>query len=39
MAASLLARAGRRNVINLVGGFAAWQGAGLPVVTPVGPVS
>lgn len=39
MAASLLARAGRRNVINLVGGFAAWQGAGLPVVTPDGPVS
>ena len=36
MAASLLARAGRRNVTNLVGGFAAWRGAGLPVVTPDG---
>lgn len=39
MAASLLARAGRRNVATLVGGFAAWRGAGLPVVAPEGPVS
>ncbi len=36
MAASLLARAGRRNVTNLVGGFAAWKGAGLPVTSAGG---
>jgi hydroxyacylglutathione hydrolase len=34
IAASLLQRAGRTNVSNLVGGFDAWKGAGLPVVTP-----
>ena len=32
IAASLLQRAGRTNVSNMVGGFQAWQGAGLPVV-------
>jgi len=31
IAASVLMRAGRANVFNLVGGFAAWRGAGLPV--------
>jgi hydroxyacylglutathione hydrolase len=35
IAASLLQRAGFRNVINLVGGFDAWQQANLPVVTAV----
>ena len=35
IAASLLQRAGRTNVSNLVGGFQAWAGAGLPVVTPL----
>ena len=34
IAASVLQRAGRRNMQNLAGGFAVWQGAGLPVVTP-----
>jgi hydroxyacylglutathione hydrolase len=34
IAASLLQRAGRTNVSNLVGGLDAWKGAGLPVVTP-----
>jgi hydroxyacylglutathione hydrolase len=33
IAASLLQRAGFRNVINVVGGFDAWQQAGLPVVS------
>jgi hydroxyacylglutathione hydrolase len=33
IAASLLQRAGRTNVSNLVGGFEAWKGAGLPIVT------
>jgi hydroxyacylglutathione hydrolase len=32
IAASLLQRAGRGNVSNMVGGLQAWQGAGLPVV-------
>ena len=31
IACSLLQRAGYRNVINIVGGFDAWQEAGLPV--------
>lgn len=35
IAASLLQRAGFRNVINVIGGFDAWQQAQLPVVTPV----
>ena len=34
IAASVLRRAGRTNVTNLVGGFASWKGAGLPVVMP-----
>ncbi|MGA2945718.1 MAG: rhodanese-like domain-containing protein [Candidatus Sulfotelmatobacter sp.] len=33
IACSLLERAGFRNVTNMVGGFDAWQQAGLPVVT------
>jgi hydroxyacylglutathione hydrolase len=38
IACSLLLRAGFQNVINVVGGFDAWQGARLPSVTekPVG---
>jgi rhodanese-related sulfurtransferase len=32
IACSLLERAGYKNVINVVGGFDAWQEAGLPVV-------
>ena len=35
IAASLLQRAGFRNVINLIGGFDAWQQANLPLVTAV----
>jgi hydroxyacylglutathione hydrolase len=35
IAASLLQRAGFRNVMNLIGGFDAWQEAKLPVVTAV----
>lgn len=34
IAASVLRRAGRTNVRNLAGGFASWQGAGLPVEMP-----
>lgn len=34
IAASVLRRAGRTNIANLVGGFASWQGAGLPVAAP-----
>jgi hydroxyacylglutathione hydrolase len=34
IAASVLQRAGRTNVVNLTGGFAAWEGSGLPVATP-----
>lgn len=33
IACSLLQRAGFQNVINVTGGFDAWQQAGLPVVT------
>jgi hydroxyacylglutathione hydrolase len=33
IASSLLLRAGFTNVINLTGGFDAWEGAGLPVVS------
>ena len=33
IACSLLARAGYRNVVNLVGGFDAWHAAGLPEVS------
>jgi hydroxyacylglutathione hydrolase len=33
IACSLLQRAGFQNVINVTGGFAAWQQAGLPVAT------
>ena len=38
IAASLLQRAGFRHIINVSGGFDAWQGANLPVVAakPVG---
>jgi len=32
IACSLLERAGHRNVINVTGGFDAWQAAGLPAV-------
>jgi len=35
IAASLLQRAGFRSVINLIGGFDAWQQANLPIVTAV----
>ena len=35
IAASLLQRAGFRNVFNLIGGFDAWQQANLPFVTAV----
>lgn len=35
IAASLLQRAGFRNVINVTGGFDAWQQAKLPFVSPV----
>lgn len=35
IAASLLQRAGFRNVINLIGGFDAWQQANLPFVTAI----
>jgi hydroxyacylglutathione hydrolase len=33
IACSLLERSGHRNVINVIGGFDAWQAAGLPEVT------
>jgi hydroxyacylglutathione hydrolase len=36
IAASVLRKAGRTNVVNLTGGFASWEGAGLPVRVPVG---
>jgi hydroxyacylglutathione hydrolase len=35
IAASLLQRAGFRNVLNVIGGFDAWQQAKLPFVTAV----
>lgn len=34
IAASLLQRAGFRQIINVIGGFDAWQTAGLPIFTP-----
>jgi len=34
IACSFLQRAGHRNVVNLVGGFDAWQTAGLGVAEP-----
>jgi hydroxyacylglutathione hydrolase len=34
IAASVLAAHGRGNVVNLAGGFSAWQQAGLPVAAP-----
>ena len=34
IAASLLLRAGFRQVVNVTGGFDAWKAAGLPVATP-----
>ena len=38
IAASVLQRTqGRTNVRNLAGGFASWQGAGLPVAVPTAP--
>ena len=33
IACSFLQRAGHRNVVNVVGGFDAWEKAGLPVVS------
>ena len=36
IASSLLERAGFRNILNVAGGFDAWQAAQLPIVTPVG---
>ena len=35
IASSLLERAGFRNILNVAGGFDAWQTANLPIVTPV----
>ena len=35
IASSLLERAGFKNVLNVAGGFDAWQAANLPVVMPV----
>ena len=35
IASSLLERAGFKNIVNVAGGFDAWQAANLPVVTPV----
>jgi hydroxyacylglutathione hydrolase len=35
IASSLLERAGFRQVLNVVGGFDAWQQAGLPTVTGI----
>jgi len=35
IAASLLQRAGFHNVMNMTGGFDAWQQANLPIVTAV----
>jgi hydroxyacylglutathione hydrolase len=36
VAASVLARDGRKNLLNVTGGMAAWRTAGLPVSVPVG---
>ena len=33
IACSLLERAGFKNVSNVIGGFDAWQNAGLPIVS------
>ncbi|MGH9601199.1 MAG: MBL fold metallo-hydrolase [Terriglobales bacterium] len=33
IASSVMKRAGRSNVVNMVGGMTAWTGAGLPTVT------
>ena len=33
IACSLLQRAGLKRVVNVIGGFDAWNKAGLPVVT------
>jgi hydroxyacylglutathione hydrolase len=35
IAASVLQRAGRERIVNMVGGFDAWTEAGLPIVKPV----
>ncbi|HKF02660.1 MAG TPA: rhodanese-like domain-containing protein [Candidatus Sulfotelmatobacter sp.] len=35
IASSLLERAGFKNILNVAGGFDAWQAANLPVVMPV----
>ena len=35
IASSLLERAGFKNILNLAGGFDAWQAANLPLETPV----
>jgi rhodanese-related sulfurtransferase len=35
IASSLLQRAGFKHVVNVVGGFDAWQAAKLPFVTPI----
>jgi len=35
IASSLLERAGFKNILNVAGGFDAWQAADLPIVTPV----
>src|SRR5580693_6947150 len=34
IASSLLQRAGFKQIINVIGGFDAWQAAGLPIFTP-----
>jgi len=36
IAASVLMRAGRQDILNLVGGFEAWRRAGLPVERAAG---
>ena len=37
IACSLLERAGHRNIVNVIGGFDAWQAAGLPEKTAEAP--
>jgi hydroxyacylglutathione hydrolase len=34
VAASVLGRAGRKNLVNVMGGMTAWRSCGLPVVVP-----